>query len=64
LSECDLIYHSFINLTTLGFGDIYPQKDPVKALAIIHALIGQLYLTVVVATMVGKFISHSITSKI
>lgn len=55
LSNYDFIYYSFINLTTLGFGDILPVCPQAKALSVIHALFGQLYLTVIVAMMVGKF---------
>ncbi len=56
LDTYDFIYFSFINLTTLGFGDILPVTDPAKALSVIHALFGQLYLTVIVAMMVGKYL--------
>lgn len=55
----DYIYFSFVNMTTLGFGDIVPKKTPAKGLTVIHTLIGQLYLSVLVGIMVGKFIAHS-----
>ena len=55
----DYIYFSFVNMTTLGFGDIIPKKAPAKGLTVIHTLIGQLYLSVIVGIMVGKFIGHS-----
>ena len=58
LSTFDFIYYSFINLTTLGFGDILPIRGPAKALSIVQALFGQLYLTVIVAMMVGKFLNN------
>lgn len=63
LGTYDFIYFSFINLTTLGFGDILPIKGPAKALSIVHALFGQLYLTVIVAMMVGKFLINPTHSK-
>ena len=59
LTFYDYIYFSFVNMTTLGFGDIIPKKPPAKGLTVIHTLIGQLYLTVIVGIMVGKFIVHS-----
>ena len=59
LTNYDFIYYSFINLTTLGSGDILPVRAPAKAISIIHALLGQLYLTVIVAMMVGKFLNNS-----
>lgn len=55
----DYIYFSFVNMTTLGFGDIIPKKAPAKGLTVIHTLVGQLYLSVIVGIMVGKFIVHS-----
>ena len=57
LKYYDYIYFSFVNLTTLGFGDILPRKDVAKGLTVIHALVGQLYLSVIVAIMVGKYIT-------
>ena len=55
----DYIYFSFVNMTTLGFGDVIPKKAPAKGLTVIHTLVGQLYLSVIVGIMVGKFIVHS-----
>ncbi len=58
LKYYDYIYFSFVNLTTLGFGDILPKKDVAKGLTVIHTLIGQLYMSVIVAIMVGKYSSY------
>ena len=55
LKYYDYIYYSFVNLTTLGFGDILPKKDVAKGLTVIHTLVGQLYMSVIVAIMVGKY---------
>ena len=57
LTYYDYIYFSFVNLTTLGFGDILPKKDVAKGLTVIHTLVGQLYISVIVAMMVGKYVS-------
>jgi len=48
-----LIYYSFVTLTTLGFGDVIPVSAQAKAFTIIEAIIGQIYLTVLVARLVG-----------
>ncbi|MCP4692765.1 MAG: two pore domain potassium channel family protein [Desulfobacterales bacterium] len=53
------VYYSFATLTTLGYGDISPLTDQARALAIIEAIIGQLYLVVLIARLVGTYISQS-----
>lgn len=53
------MYFSFVSLTTLGYGDISPLTSHAYSLAVLEAVIGQLYLTVLVARLVGLHISHS-----
>lgn len=48
-----LIYYSFTTLTTLGFGDIVPKSPLARALTTIEAVMGQLYLALLVARLVG-----------
>lgn len=55
------IYYSFITLTTLGFGDMTPLSAPACSLSLLEAVFGQLYLAVLVARLVGLYISHSDT---
>ena len=55
----DAIYFSFVTLTTLGYGDIAPISAPARALAIIEAIIGQIYLAVMIARLVGLHIAYS-----
>jgi Ca2+/Na+ antiporter len=52
-------YYSFVTLTTLGYGDITPVTDHARTLAWLEALIGQLYLAVMVATLVGIKVSEA-----
>jgi voltage-gated potassium channel Kch len=47
------MYFSFVTLTTLGFGDISPVTDHARTLVYIEALVGQLFLAVMVAGFVG-----------
>jgi voltage-gated potassium channel Kch len=47
------IYFSFVTLATLGYGDFVPSTPTAKGLAITEAIIGQLYLAVLVARLVG-----------
>ena len=55
------IYYSFVTLTTLGYGDITPLTPPARSLAVVEAVIGQLYLVVLIARLVGLHIVHSST---
>ena len=50
-------YYSFVTITTLGYGDIAPITDVAKAFFVQEALIGQLYLVVAVAWLVGMHVS-------
>ena len=54
----DYVYFSFVTLTTLGFGDITPNMPIAKSLTVSLSLIGQLYLTILVAMLVGKYSSQ------
>lgn len=49
----DLLYFSVITMTTVGYGDITPASEAARAVAVIEALTGQLYLVSVVAGVVG-----------
>ncbi len=59
LTQTDLLYYSFVTLSTLGYGDVLPEVGPAKALAYIQAIIGQLYLTILVARLVGLHIAYT-----
>ncbi len=48
-----LTYFSFITLTTAGFGDITPATPLTRTLAALEALLGQFYLAILVAGLVG-----------
>jgi len=49
-------YFSFVTLSTLGYGDVTPLSRFTRAWAILEAVIGQLYLAVVVARVVALYI--------
>jgi len=51
-------YLSFVTITTLGYGDITPVTDQASALVLIEAVIGQIYLVVLVAWLVGMYVSR------
>ncbi len=50
-------YFSFVTLTTLGYGDITPQTAGAASLCQMEAIVGQFYTAVVVAWLVGMYVS-------
>ncbi len=57
------MYYSLVTITTLGYGDIFPVSTAAKSCAILEAVIGQLYLVITVAWLVGAHISQAIGKK-
>jgi hypothetical protein len=49
----DLVYYSFVTLTTVGYGDITPAHQGARMLAVGEALVGQLYPAILVARLVS-----------
>jgi len=54
-----LMYFSYITLMTIGYGDILPVTPNAHKAAIFIGLIGQFYLVILTAIVVGKFINQS-----
>lgn len=52
-------YFSFVTITTLGYGDITPISQSARVLAWFEALVGQLYLAVMIGGLVATHISES-----
>lgn len=52
------MYFSFVTLTTLGYGDITPVNAFARVLAYLEAAIGQVYLTVLIASLVGMHLAR------
>lgn len=50
-------YFSLVTLTTLGYGDITPQTAGAASLCQMEAIVGQFFTAVVVAWLVGMFVS-------
>jgi Ion channel len=48
------LYFSYVTLATLGYGDYTPAANLGHALAVLEALLGQLYLVTVVAVIVTR----------
>ena len=50
-------YFSFATLTTLGYGDVLPISGVARAAVILEAVLGQFYLAVLVARLIGLHVS-------
>jgi Ion channel len=55
LQLSDLLYFSFSTLTSTGFGDIVPMSRLAKTASIIEVIIGQLFLAILIARLVGVY---------
>jgi uncharacterized membrane protein len=53
----DFVYFSFVTMTTLGFGDISPNLPVARFLVYLEAIVGQFYLAILVASLVGSRMS-------
>jgi hypothetical protein len=53
----DLTYFSFVTLAIVGYGDAYPVHPAVRSLAVAEALVGQLYLAILIGSLVGMAIN-------
>jgi hypothetical protein len=47
------VYFSFVTLTTVGYGDITPVARATRSLAILEALIGQLYPAIILGRLLS-----------
>ena len=55
LSYYDLLYFSFATLTTLGAVDVAPVSDLAKMLTVFEAIMGLIYVAILVGAVVGSF---------
>ena len=58
----NLIYYTFVTMTTLGYGDISPVGPLARALAYMAAIAGQFYIAILVGMMVGLYLSQNRSS--
>jgi len=54
----DYLFFSYTTLTTVGYGNIEAVTDQARSIASLEAIVGQLYLTIMVARLVGLHISN------
>jgi hypothetical protein len=55
----DMLYFSFTTLTTLGYGDITPVSYTAKMWAMTEAMMGVLFLAVMISRLVSHFDSNT-----
>jgi hypothetical protein len=63
MKDTIILYYSFETLTTLGFGDVLPATPPARFFSVAEALVGQLYLAILVARFVGLQVTHHTSHK-
>ena len=54
----EFMYFSFITLTSVGYGDLTPIGPAARSLAMFEGVIGQLYLAILIARLVGIHIAQ------
>ena len=50
----ELLYFSYVTLTTVGYGDVSPSSPLARSLAVLEAVVGQLFLAVLIASLIGR----------
>lgn len=56
LAHPDLLYFAYITMATVGYGDITPVAPLARTLAVLLAVAGQLYIAVLMALLVSKYV--------
>jgi hypothetical protein len=51
----DDLFFSFVTLTTTGYGNLVPEGNPGQSIAVLEALLGQLFLVTAVAKIVSMW---------
>jgi hypothetical protein len=64
LTEPIAIYYSFVTLATLGYGDFVPRTAITRGLATFEVIGGQLFLAVLVARLLGVFVSKKAKTRV
>ena len=49
------LFFSFVTMTTVGYGNLVPAANPGQSLAVLEALIGQLFLVVAVGKVISSY---------
>jgi len=58
LDGADLLYFSFTVLTSAGFGDIVPVRQPAKTAVVFQQIVGTLYVAILIARLIDAYPSQ------
>ena len=53
MAGLDAVYFSFVTLCTVGYGDVVPTSHTARMLAVLEAIAGTFYVTVLIARLVA-----------
>jgi hypothetical protein len=54
------LYFSMVTITTLGYGDFFPISNSARGLATAEAFIGQMFIAITVARLVGIYTARAL----
>ena len=54
----DLVYFSFVTLTTIGYGDISPVTQLAQRVTVLFGLVGNFYSTIIIGIIISKFLAN------
>lgn len=57
LYNIEFMYFTFVSFTSTGYGDYLPLTPAAKSLSILITITGQLYIAIIIAMIVGKYLS-------
>lgn len=58
-----MVYFSFVTLTTLGYGDISPDKPFAQVVVYLEAIAGVFYMAIVVASLVSAGLAQKVSEQ-
>ena len=59
-AQGSFLYFSFVTLTTIGYGDITPSIAITEMMAVLEALVGQLFPAILLARLVSMELHHKL----
>lgn len=59
LKNDSIMYYSYITMLSIGYGDVLPTTQIAQKSSILIGLMGQFYMVIITAIIVGKYISQS-----